>query len=70
VIYCRNQETTQIPAIKVKVMNTTAAVDAFIGFLLSELRAGRNTQTALKTAITATAICITRQGAATSIHSF
>ncbi len=70
VIYHRDQETIQIPAKKVSAVDTTAAGDTFIGFLLGEIMAGKNIQSALQTAVTAAAICVTRQGAATSIPTY
>jgi len=56
-----------IPAVKVKAVDTTAAGDTFIGYLVAEIAAGRDISNALKTACQAAAICVTRHGAADSI---
>jgi ribokinase len=48
-------------------VDTTAAGDTFIGFLLAELSQGGDKQKALALACRAAAICVTRPGAADSI---
>lgn len=57
------------PAIKVEVVDTTGAGDTFIGFFLAELISTGDPRTALERAGRASAICVTRHGAAESIPS-
>lgn len=56
-----------VPAPKVEVVDTTAAGDTFIGYLLAGLAAGDAPQSALESATRAAALCVTRPGAAPSI---
>ena len=57
-----------VPAERVeKVVDTTAAGDTFIGYFIAELLAGRDVESAMKTATRASAWCIQRVGAAPSI---
>lgn len=55
------------PARRVKAVDTTAAGDTFIGFFLAELARGGQTMQALETGCAASAITVTRPGAADSI---
>ena len=54
-------------AIKVKAVDTTAAGDTFTGFFLSGIFEGKNPEWALNFAANASAIAVTRHGAAPSI---
>ena len=57
-----------VPAERVDdVVDTTAAGDTFIGYFIAELIAGRDVESAMKTATRASAWCIRRAGAAPSI---
>lgn len=55
------------PARRVKAVDTTAAGDTFCGYLLACLAAGNTPQQAMSTATCASAIAVTRPGAAPSI---
>jgi len=55
------------PAERVRVVDTTAAGDTFLGYLLGSLTAGLDGKSALTRASRAAALCVTRQGAAASI---
>lgn len=61
--------TTQLfqPAQKVKAVDTTAAGDTFTGFFLSMIANGKEPAEALQIATNASAIAVTREGAASSI---
>lgn len=67
VLYADRTTTFKVPAAKVRVVDTTAAGDTFIGYFLAELTRGVDARSALKTANRAAAICVTRPGAADSI---
>lgn len=67
--YFSQQEDLQIEAFKVEAKDTTAAGDTFIGFCLAELQRGSSVETAIRTACAASAIAVTRIGAAPSIPS-
>ena len=57
-----------VPAERVdNVVDTTAAGDTFIGYFIAELIAGRDVESAMKTATRASAWCIRHVGAAPSI---
>ena len=57
-----------VPAQRVDdVVDTTAAGDTFIGYFIAELLAGKDVESAMKTATAASAWCIQRAGAAPSI---
>jgi len=56
-----------VPALQVKVVDTTAAGDTFTGYYLAERLRGAAFADALRTACAAAAICVTRAGAADSI---
>lgn len=55
------------PAPRVQAVDTTAAGDAFIGFLLAALLQGRAEETAVRDACRAAAVSVTRPGALDSI---
>jgi len=55
------------PAFEVTVTDTTAAGDTFTGYFLAELSLGHSVKSTLKTASLASAIAVSRAGAASSI---
>jgi ribokinase len=67
VIYADTERKLTVPALTVKAVDTTAAGDTFIGYLLAGMVAGEDIETGLETACRAAAICVTRPGAADSI---
>lgn len=66
-IYSDGENTIRQEAIKVKAIDTTAAGDTFTGFFLSGIFDGKNPEWSLKFASNASAIAVTRNGAAPSI---
>lgn len=56
-----------VPSPKVKVVDTTAAGDTFIGYFLNATLQGKKLQHALETACLAASICVGRPGTASSI---
>ena len=54
-------------AFKVKAVDTTSAGDTFIGYFLAERMNGASPATAMEHATKASAITVTRKGAAVSI---
>lgn len=58
-----------LPAVPVRVVDTTAAGDTFIGYFVTELVQGTSLQSSLEIASQAAALCVTRPGAAASIPS-
>jgi ribokinase len=67
VLYADRDGVFRIPALKVKVVDTTAAGDTFTGYFLAELIRGAPVKVAIELANKAAAICVTRAGAADSI---
>lgn len=61
------KDSVSIPAFSVKALDTTAAGDAFIGFFLSSVVDGENVLQAMTRACAASAICVTKMGAAVAI---
>ncbi len=57
----------RLPAMKVPVADTTAAGDTFIGYFLAAVAEGSDLQGALHTASAASALTVSRAGAAASI---
>ncbi len=57
----------RLPAEKVKVLDTTAAGDTFIGFLAAGIIGGLAAEDALRRAVQAAALCVGKEGAAESI---
>ena len=55
---------------KVKAVDTTAAGDTFCGYFLSEITKGREIPEILKTASAASAIAVSRNGAAPSLPEY
>lgn len=66
-IYRCGEETITQPARVVKAVDTTAAGDTFTGFFLAARAAGETPEYALRLATTASAIGVTRHGAADSV---
>jgi len=56
-------------ALKVEAVDTTGAGDTFIGYFLAELSRGSSIENSLQIAVRASALCVTRAGAADSIPS-
>ncbi|MCC2616494.1 ribokinase [Aestuariibacter halophilus] len=63
----RGEETLEMPAFVVEAVDTTAAGDTFIGFFLSEYTYRGSAEHALRRACAASALAVTRVGAAQSI---
>ncbi len=57
----------QLPAHRVKAVDTTAAGDTFIGYYLASQIEGLSIEDSLRRASTASALCVSREGAAPSI---
>lgn len=66
-VYADGKETIFQPACKVKAVDTTAAGDTFTGFFLGGLLRGLEVRASLELAAKASAIAVTRPGAAPSI---
>ena len=69
-IYAANGVRTRVKACSVKAVDTTAAGDTFIGFFLRGILDGRSQEETLKLATVASAIAVTRPGAADSVPSY
>jgi ribokinase len=67
VLYTSPQECFHVPALPVKVVDTTAAGDTFIGYFLAGLAAGQPHRQSVERAARAAALCVTRPGAMDSI---
>lgn len=67
VLYDGEEGRFQLPAFKVKAVDTTAAGDTFCGYFLAAVSAGKSVQTALQEASAASAIAVSRAGAAPSV---
>jgi ribokinase len=67
ILYTSPQECFHVPAQQVKVVDTTAAGDTFIGYFLASLAAGQAPRQAAERATRAAALCVTRPGAMDSI---
>lgn len=66
VLYDGEEGQFQLPAFKVKAVDTTAAGDTFCGYFLAAVSAGKSVQTALQEASAASALAVSRTGAAPS----
>lgn len=66
-IYTDKYQTLKQPAVKVKVVDTTAAGDTFTGYFIQSLSSSNHVSDALKIAAYASAIAVTRSGASPSI---
>lgn len=69
VMMIRKDEVEKVPAFKVEAVDTTAAGDTFIGYFLSAYSNHTDARQALKRGCAASALAVTRQGAAQSIPS-
>lgn len=69
-MYRDGDETVCLPACKVKAVDTTAAGDTFIGFFLRGIADGSPAKQALRLATVASAIAVTRPGAADSVPEY
>ncbi|ETI62357.1 ribokinase [Marinomonas profundimaris] len=67
VCYFNGNEKLSVKAFSVKAVDTTAAGDTFIGFCLASLMNGDDITRSITRACAASAICVTRLGAASSI---
>lgn len=67
VYYFKGKEVVFAPAFSVEAVDTTAAGDTFIGYVLSSLMKGDEMKNAIIRACAASAICVTRLGAASAI---
>ncbi|MCR5484011.1 MAG: ribokinase [Clostridiales bacterium] len=68
-IYSSGDISVSVPAFSVNAVDTTGAGDTFTGYCLYELLCGASPETALKKASAASAIEVTRPGAAETIPS-
>lgn len=66
-IYTGSKQTVVMGACDVKPVDTTGAGDTFIGFYLRSALEGKKPETALQIATVASAVAVTRSGAASSI---
>ena len=67
VIYADGEQRVKVPALQVDAVDTTGAGDTFIGYFLAELSRGSGIERCLQMGVKASALCVTRQGAADSI---
>jgi len=67
VTYADEHETFEIPGINVDAVDTTAAGDTFIGYMLSGIQKGNSIADSLEYANRAAAVSVTRKGATVSI---
>lgn len=67
VVMLRGHETIRLPAFVVEALDTTAAGDTFIGYFLAAYSQLADAKLALKRGCAASAIAVTREGAAQSI---
>ncbi len=69
-LYTGREGTFSLPARRVKAVDTTGAGDTFTGFCLRAVLLGLGARKALETATAASALAVTRPGAADSIPSW
>ncbi len=67
VIYADNEQRIKVPALEVEVVDTTGAGDTFIGYFVAELIRESAIEKCLEMGVKASALCVTRKGAADSI---
>lgn len=67
VMFLHDQKEIKVDAFKVDAKDTTAAGDTFIGYFLACYTTLENVESAMRTACAASAIAVTREGAAPSI---
>ena len=68
-VYRRGELLLSVPARRVQAVDTTGAGDCFVGFFLASVADGADPSYALSFAAAASALCVTRPGAADSIPS-
>ncbi len=68
-IYSDGKVTAKVPAFKVNAVDTTGAGDTFTGYILNSLMSGKAPEEALRFASAASAIAVTKAGAAETIPS-
>ncbi len=68
-LFTDNGELKHQPSMKVDVVDTTAAGDTFIGYLVAEITKNASIQKAVKIATVASALAVTKKGASVSIPS-
>ncbi len=66
-IYCTGKQRITQPAMRVDAVDTTAAGDTFTGYFLDSILRGLSAEAALQRATAASALAVTRPGAAASI---
>lgn len=66
-IYSDGKTTVRVPAFKVNAVDTTGAGDTFTGYILNSLMSGKAPEEALNYASAASAIAVTKAGAAETI---
>ncbi len=68
-VYLHEEQRESMGIYKVKAVDTTAAGDTFLGFFIARKAQGSGPKEALRTAAAASALAVSRQGAAASIPS-
>lgn len=68
-MWINSQECIQVDALKVEVVDTTAAGDTFLGFLLAAIAQGQSYKSALTIGCKASALAVQSMGASSSIPS-
>jgi len=68
-MWINNEECIEVNALKVEVVDTTAAGDTFLGFLLAAISEGRTYKEALMIGCKASALAVQSMGASSSIPS-
>ena len=66
-LYGDEERRIEMAAMQVEAVDSTAAGDTFIGYFLAELMRGCEIEQCLQRAVKASALCVTRKGAADSI---
>lgn len=69
-IYASGEEQVRVPACRVRAVDTTAAGDTFIGYFLRGIMGGMTAAEILRLATVASAIAVTRPGAADSVPAY
>lgn len=69
-IYASDSGQVRVPACRVQAVDTTAAGDTFIGYFLRGIAGGMDVTQTLKMATVASAIAVTRPGAADSVPTY
>lgn len=66
-LYAEGSKRINLPALKVEAVDTTGAGDTFTGYFLAGVVRGEEIERCLQRGIEASALCVTRKGAADSI---